>query len=209
MKRLLLAGGGHAHVGVLQALAARPLQDTEVTLVTPAARQIYSGMLPGWIAGHYTLDQCVIPLAPAAARAGVRLLLGHVTGLDLAARQARVLPADGNPGITALPFDLLSIDTGPVTDASPIAGAAEAAVPLRPLERFVARWPDLQRQLTARPPGHDAATLSVIGVVLLALGVTTTVYWLVPTCLKVPTVPPVTLSLLSAKSTTGSLKLSV
>ena len=163
MKRLLLAGGGHAHVGVLQALAAQPLHDTEVTLITPAARQIYSGMLPGWIAGHYALEQCVIPLAPAAARAGVRLLLGHVTGLDLAARQARVLPADGNPGITALPFDLLSIDTGPVTDASPIAGAAEAAVPLRPLERFVARWPDLQRQLTARPPGHDAATLSVIG----------------------------------------------
>ena len=57
MKRLLLAGGGHAHVGVLQALAARPLQDTEVTLVTPAARQIYSGMLPGWIAGHYALEQ--------------------------------------------------------------------------------------------------------------------------------------------------------
>ncbi|MFO0207002.1 MAG: FAD-dependent oxidoreductase [Betaproteobacteria bacterium] len=163
MKRLLLAGGGHAHVGVLQALAARPLQDTEVTLVTPAARQIYSGMLPGWIAGHYTLDQCVIPLAPAAARAGVRLLLGHVTGLDLAARQARVQPADGNPDITALPFDLLSIDTGPVTNPGPIAGAAAAAVPLRPLEHFVAQWPALQRQLTARPPGTGTSTLSVIG----------------------------------------------
>jgi selenide,water dikinase len=60
-KRLLLAGGGPAHVHALADLARSPLPDTDVTLVSPFVRQIYSGMLPGWIAGHYTLDECAIP----------------------------------------------------------------------------------------------------------------------------------------------------
>ena len=47
MKRLLLLGGGHAHVHVLAELAKRPFGGWEVHLVTPYRRQIYSGMLPG------------------------------------------------------------------------------------------------------------------------------------------------------------------
>ena len=53
MKRLLLLGGGHAHVHVLRDLAARPVPDAAVTLVSPYSRQLYSGMVPGLIAGHY------------------------------------------------------------------------------------------------------------------------------------------------------------
>ena len=52
MKRLLLLGGGHAHVHVLQELARAPLPGCEVMLVTPFARQFYSGMLPGFVAGY-------------------------------------------------------------------------------------------------------------------------------------------------------------
>ncbi|MFN9571937.1 MAG: hypothetical protein ACK58P_02650 [Betaproteobacteria bacterium] len=52
MKRLLLAGAGHAHLGVLRALAAAPLARTEVVLVTPQARQLHSPLLPGWVAGQ-------------------------------------------------------------------------------------------------------------------------------------------------------------
>src|SRR5262245_30151237 len=83
-QRLLLAGPGHAHLGVLQALAHKPLGEVDVTLVSPFPRQVYSGMLPGWIAGHYELEQCVVHLGGLAARAGVKLQLAHVARLDLA-----------------------------------------------------------------------------------------------------------------------------
>jgi NADH dehydrogenase FAD-containing subunit len=63
MKRLLLLGGGHAHVHVLHALARSPMPDTEVLLVSPFESSIYSGMVPGWVAGHYALDECRIPVA--------------------------------------------------------------------------------------------------------------------------------------------------
>ena len=46
-RRLVLLGGGHAHVHVLQALAREPLPDADVMLVTPFERQLYSGMVPG------------------------------------------------------------------------------------------------------------------------------------------------------------------
>jgi trk system potassium uptake protein len=34
-----------------------------VHLVSPYRRQIYSGMLPGWVAGHYPIEACAIALA--------------------------------------------------------------------------------------------------------------------------------------------------
>lgn len=48
-KRLVLLGGGHAQLSVLKALAQRRSAGVEVVLVTPAPRQVYSGMLPGWL----------------------------------------------------------------------------------------------------------------------------------------------------------------
>ena len=83
MKRLLLVGGGQAHAFVLRALAAAPRRDVEVVLVTPSDRLVYTGMLPGWVAGHYTLPELTIPLAPLAAAAGAVLMPRRVTGLDL------------------------------------------------------------------------------------------------------------------------------
>ena len=66
-KNLVLLGGGHANLHVLEALAREPLKDCKITLVSPYRAQIYSGMLPGWIAGHYQLDECQIPLDRLAA----------------------------------------------------------------------------------------------------------------------------------------------
>ncbi len=75
-KRVLLLGGGHAHVHVLQALAREPLAGAEVALITPFARQIYSGMVPGLVAGHYRAEQCAIALQPLAQAARVNFIEG-------------------------------------------------------------------------------------------------------------------------------------
>ena len=82
MKRLVLAGAGHAHLQVLKSFAARRRRDVEVVLVSPHARQMYSGMLPVWIAGHYALEDCAVSLEPLANAAGVRFLRDSVAGLD-------------------------------------------------------------------------------------------------------------------------------
>ncbi|MDE2455972.1 MAG: FAD-dependent oxidoreductase, partial [Burkholderiales bacterium] len=153
MKRLVLLGGGHAHVKVLAELAERPLAGCEVHLVSPYRRQIYSGMLPGWIAGHYPVEACAIPLDLLAARSAVAFHETAGTALDLA--QHVVHCADG----LALPFDLLSIDTGPVASLAALPGAAEHALPVRPIERFIAAWPALVERIVGRCRRFDLVLL--------------------------------------------------
>lgn len=134
MKRLLLAGGGHSHVYVLRELARRRPPELAVTLVTPHERQLYSGMLPGWIAGHYTIDELAIPLQPLARAAGAELVLDRIVGIDAAERRA--VTAHG----TALPYDLISVAIGSEIASQSIEGASSWALPLRPIEEFVTKW---------------------------------------------------------------------
>jgi pyridine nucleotide-disulfide oxidoreductase family protein len=134
LKRLVLLGGGHAHLQVMRALVAQPLPAAEVTLVTPYAQLTYSGMVPGFVAGHYTLEQCTVPLAPMASKADVRMLQGAATAVDPAARLVTL--ADGR----TLPYDVLSLDTGATVDRDWIAGAREHGLFVRPIEAFTQLW---------------------------------------------------------------------
>ena len=136
-QRLLLLGGGHAHLNLLKRLATRSLPGWQTTLITPCPRQIYSGMLPGWVAGHYAINECAIALVDLAARAGIAFAQTAATGLDL--ERGEVACADGR----RLAFDRLSIDTGPEPALAGLAGAAEHALPVRPIEGFIQGWPGI------------------------------------------------------------------
>jgi len=131
VKRLLLLVAGHAHAVAPERFARRPLPEgTSVALVTPRPRQIYSGMVPGYLAGLYRRDQITMDCAAMASRAVAELVLGTAAAVDAARSLVRL--EDGRE----LPYDLLSIDVGSATDVS-LEGAA-LAVPLRPLPDFLA-----------------------------------------------------------------------
>lgn len=72
MKRLVLAGAGHAHALVLRALVQQPMPGVEVVVVSPQPLAPYSGMVPGWLAGHYRFDEIAIHFPPLAMAAGAR-----------------------------------------------------------------------------------------------------------------------------------------
>lgn len=155
-QQLVLLGAGHAHLQVLAQLTAQPLPGVVVTLVTPFPRQMYSGMVPGFVAGHYALDDCVIPLEPLLQRSGIRWLARSAAGVD--AQQQTVQLDDGS----TLHFDWLSINTGPVQDRAQIErelpGAGEHALFIRPIESFGALWPRVAAMGDAR-----ALRMAVIG----------------------------------------------
>lgn len=133
-KELVLLGGGHAHVGVLAELGASPVPGARVTLIARDINTPYSGMLPGYIAGHYTHAECHIDLRPLAARAGVRLIHAAASGIDLA---RRLVTCSAGPPV---PFDVLSIDIGSTPDTSAVPGAGEHAIPVKPIDGLAARW---------------------------------------------------------------------
>jgi selenide,water dikinase len=74
--QLVLAGGGHSHALLLRRWAMRPKQRPAglITLVNRSSTTLYSGMVPGLIAGLYNRDQVAIDLRRLAADAGVAFI---------------------------------------------------------------------------------------------------------------------------------------
>ena len=163
MKKLLLLGGGHAHVHVLKSLIESPINDVEITLVSPYARQVYSGMLPGWVAGHYTINDCVIPLPPLVKKAGVVFRQTAADGIDLNRNVVHCI--DGSE----ISFDVLSIDAGPVANLDMIPGAKDNAIAIRPIESFIESIAKVRSQVEARRNTHIAFIGAGAGGVELAL----------------------------------------
>ncbi|MDE0335480.1 MAG: selenide, water dikinase SelD [Defluviicoccus sp.] len=166
VRDLVLVGGGHSHVAVLKAFAMKPLPGVRTTLIARDVHTPYSGMLPGHVAGHYGLDECHIDLRPLANLAGARIYHCAATRIDL---DARLVFSEGRPPI---PYDSVSIDIGSAPRTVDVPGAAEHAVPVKPIGRFVQRWNALAERLSRRAgPVRIAVVGGGAGGVELALSV--------------------------------------
>jgi NADH dehydrogenase FAD-containing subunit len=148
-RQLLLWGAGPAHLQVLTQLAAKPLVGVRITLIAPNPRPLHAAMLPGLVAGHYSVDDCVIPLEPLVRRGGIRWLQRNVQALDANAQTVQL--DDGSTHH----FDWLSVDSGPVLERdvveSRMPGAREHALFLHPKESFAALWPRMAEMGATRP----------------------------------------------------------
>ena len=123
----------------LKAFGMKPEPGVVLTVITKEIEAPYSGMLPGFVAGHYTYDQCHIDLVRLAAWAGARLIHGTATGVDRLTRRVAIA---GRP---PLAYDLLSIDVGITPLLEGIDGAAENGLAVKPVSTFAARWQALER----------------------------------------------------------------
>ena len=152
-RRIILAGGGHAHLSVLADWARRSAPGTERWLVTSSRHTAYSGMLPGWLAGIYREGDLQIDLEPLARRAGARLVVSDVTGLDAETRKLTL--ASGQ----VLEFDLLSLATGGVIDTTPFAALGDKLLAVRPVETFMEQW----SRFIESKAGGGALRVAVVG----------------------------------------------
>jgi len=134
MKRIVLVGGGHAHIEVLRDLAMNPRPGLQVEVVTPRTTLIYTGMIPGHIAGHYSLPECTIDVAQLARRANAQLRL--TTATLVSGDASELVCSDGS----VLPYDVLSLDVGSQTVVGNARGVEKHAISVRPLERAVEGW---------------------------------------------------------------------
>lgn len=111
-----------------------PVPGLQVTLISPDRRTPYSGMLPGYIAGHYREKDIHIELDPLCRFAGAGLIQGSVTGLD--PEQNKVFIA----GRAAVEFDVLSIDIGITPDFAGLSSTSPDLIPVKPIGAFIAQW---------------------------------------------------------------------
>lgn len=136
-QRLLLVGGGHSHLFVLEALRLRASEWRDRMAVAMVSRELqtpYSGMLPGLVAGHYRHNEAHVDLVPLAAAAGVELVQDSIVGLDPDARVA----VDASGG--QWHFDIASLDIGSTPPLSQVPGAATHALGVKPVDTFLQEW---------------------------------------------------------------------
>ncbi|WP_170572646.1 selenide, water dikinase SelD [Ruegeria atlantica] len=147
---LVLIGGGHTHALVLRKWGMNPLPGARVTVINPGPTAPYSGMLPGFVAGHYNRSELDIDLVRLARFAGARVILGPVEGIDTRARRVHV------PGRPPVAFDVASVNVGITSDMPALPGFAEHAVPAKPLGPFASQWAEYLA-------GTNPVSLAVIG----------------------------------------------
>lgn len=165
-KRLVLVGGGHAHLFVLKAFADAPEPGVHLTLVTRDRFTPYSGMLPGHVAGLYGRSEMHIDLARLAGRSGARMITEDAVALDPEARRLRLKSG------AEVPYDILSVDIGITPDLDAIPGARAHALAVKPIGDFLAKWDRLRaRILTPEGPRRIAVIGGGVAGICLVLAV--------------------------------------
>ena len=156
LRDIVLVGGGHAHVGVLRRFAMKPEPGVRLTVICNTVDTPYSGMLPGYIAGHYSFDEVHIDLPRLAAFAGARFYRDEVVGIDRAAGKVlcRQRPA--------VPYDLCAINIGSTPQVGQVPGATEHTVPVKPIQQFNERWLALLQRVR-HPARSGPLTIAVVG----------------------------------------------
>jgi selenide,water dikinase len=156
-RELVLIGGGHAHVQVVRRWAMAPLPGVRLSVVLDRAEAVYSGMVPGFVAGDYDAAECEIDVVPLARRAGARVILAPASEIDPHAR--RVGFAERPP----LAYDVASLDVGSSVRGQELPGVAEHALATRPIRDFVDRLDAaLARASTAARARAGGPTLRVV-----------------------------------------------
>jgi len=122
------------------------------TLISEQTLTPYSGMLPGFVAGHYSHLQTHIDLNRLCQWAGVHWIKARITGIDAATKTVVLQGRD------KFHYDKLSVDTGSTPDLS-VPGAKEYAVGVKPVSGFA----EVLQQLLSEQQHSHGQRWGVVG----------------------------------------------
>jgi selenide,water dikinase len=156
-RELVLVGGGHSHVQVLRALAMNPLPGVRLSVIVDTPIAIYSGMVPGYLAGQYSVEQLSIDVPALARLAGAETIVARALSLD---PEARRIGIEGGPAVA---YDLTSINIGSTVAGLELPGIRQHALPTRPIGELVRRSDELISRAREWPLGEPFRVVVVGG----------------------------------------------
>lgn len=130
-KKLLLLGGGHAHLETLSALTRIQRRGHEVTVVAPAPHHYYSGMGPGMLGGHYTPEEIRFDTQKMVQSRGGRFLQGRGVRIDAHGRKVHLESGE------ILAYDVLSVNVGSVVKGDMTVAQEATLYPVKPIASLV------------------------------------------------------------------------
>ncbi|MDD1621997.1 MAG: selenide, water dikinase SelD [Methylococcaceae bacterium] len=155
---LVLLGGGHANIQVLKMMAMNPIGGLRITLISDQTHSPYSGMIPGFLAGYYSYEECHFDLRRLCEELGQRFIKAKIIGLD---PQRKTVLLENRAEIS---YDCAAINVGiqPKNIENISQEAALKLIPLKPISRFIAHWQRLIADLEAYR-GNEPLQLAVVG----------------------------------------------
>jgi NADH dehydrogenase FAD-containing subunit len=153
-KRLVLIGGGHAHMVTLANLHAFIEKGFEVCVIQPSEYHYYSGMGPGMLGGTYQPDDIRFATRRLVEKKGGRFHLGKARRID-PEKQLVFLEGDTREGIS---YDVLSCNAGSYVPQELVRGECRNIFYAKPIEELITA----QRTIVERA-ATDKITIAVIG----------------------------------------------
>ncbi|HEY0373572.1 MAG TPA: FAD-dependent oxidoreductase [Amnibacterium sp.] len=135
MPRILIVGGGYAGFYTAWKLEKWLQKDeAEIVVVDPLPYLTYQPFLPEVVGGSVEARHAVVLQRKHLKRS--RVVTARVTGIDHAARTARITPEVGEPW--TMSYDQIVVTAGSVSRTFPIPGVADEAFGLKTIEEAVA-----------------------------------------------------------------------
>jgi NADH dehydrogenase FAD-containing subunit len=131
-KKLVIAGGGHAHMVTLENLHEFVEKGCSVTVVGPSEHHYYSGMGPGMLGKIYRPEEIRFATKAVAEKKGANFVLGKIVRIDPESQVVHLESGD------SLPYDVLSCNLGSHVPMDVIEGGLEDIYLVKPIERLLA-----------------------------------------------------------------------
>ena len=146
LKEVVLIGGGHSHVHIIKMFGMEPVPGVRVTLISRDFETPYSGMLPGYVSGFYTKEECHIDLVRLCAFSSTRLIHSEANGIDT--NKKLIYFKNNRPPIR---YDILAIDIGitpkPIMPDAAVNPSLNSITAVKPIDSFANRWEEILSQI--------------------------------------------------------------
>lgn len=150
---LVLVGGGHAHMTIMQRLDDYVSRGHRVTLISPSAYHYYSGMGPGMLGGTYRPQQIRFNVRRMVEDRGGEFIEAEVVRIDA---ENRKLILDTGQQVA---YNVASFNTGSGVPLDRIGATRADVLPVKPIHNLM----ELRRELLSRLPGQTVRLLVVGG----------------------------------------------
>lgn len=131
MARLVLVGAGHAHMTIMDNIAAIRAKGHEVIVIGPGERHYYSGMGPGMLGGDYKPQDISFPVKRACELAGATFVVDKCTGVK--PEQQIIVLASGQE----IPYDVASFNTGSSIVNDAVEAGSKDVFTVKPIENLL------------------------------------------------------------------------
>jgi len=162
-KKVVLIGGGHAHMLTLARLGEITSLGHKVTVIQPSEHHYYSGMGPGMLGGFYRPDDIRFATRKRVEQQGGQFINDKVIRID-PEKQLVFLAGSSDP----LPYDVLSCNAGSQVDDGAIVPDNERIFSVKPIEKLDAARRKIlelgrEKKLTIAVLGGGPSALEIAG----------------------------------------------